>query len=72
MEHLEIHPLVQAALKQDMAEAEFKLRRLESELNTAPAGSRATMGHLRLAKRVAEAQSICDSWKRMVQMAVTS
>lgn len=72
MEHVGTHPLVQAALRQDMAEAEFKLRRLESELNTVPAGARSTMSHLRLTKRVAEAETVYRSWQRVVQLAVTS
>lgn len=72
MERIGTHPLVLAALRQDMGEAEFKLRRLESELNTVPAGARSTMGHLRLTKRVAEAETIYRSWQRVVARATTT
>lgn len=64
-----IHPLVLSALRRDMGEAEFKLRRLESELATVPAGARATMSTLRLTKRIAEAKAVHRSWQRLVQLA---
>lgn len=71
MAELGIHPLVMAALRRDLGEAEFKLRRLESEMNTVPAGARSTMGTLRLAKRVKELQRVCESWQRVVQLGAT-
>lgn len=66
---MSVHPIVLAALRRDMGEAEFKLRRLESELKTVPAGARATMATLRLTKRVEEARQIHESWQRLVQLA---
>lgn len=63
------HPIVLAALRRDAGEAEFKLRRLESELKTVPAGARATMATMRLAKRVREAQQVFESWTRLVAAA---
>lgn len=54
-----------------MGEAEFKLRRLESELKTVPAGARASMSTLRLTKRIQEAREVHAAWQSMVVMAIT-
>lgn len=66
---MSVHPIVLAALRRDMGEAEFKLRRLESELKTVPAGARATMATLRLTKRVEEARLILASWELLAESA---
>lgn len=63
------HPIVLAALRRDMGEAEFKLRRLESEWRAVPAGAKATMSTMRLTKQIAEAKAIHESWQRLVLLA---
>jgi len=62
-----VHPLVLAALRRDLGEAEFKLRRLESELASTPAGARSSMSTLRLHKRTEEARQIHSSWSDLVR-----